>query len=332
MMAKTAFVTGANGFIGSALTRRLCAAGWNVKAFVLEGTAVDSIAATGATIISGDITRPDTIVAAIKGADCVFHLAAIASDWGPFALHDRVNHIGTRNVLEAAAGAGVKRFVHTSSLAVHRYRPYFGADETAPRDAVRYAYALTKRLAEDAVTAAGAAGRIETVIIRPAIMPYGPGDPINFRKVIEAVEKGFFGYIGGGRQRMSVVYVDDLCDGMILAAESPRARGEVFNIADETPRTWREVAETIAHELGVKPPWVSIPYPLAKTIAEIMEACARLLRSQLAPPLTAYRIDVAHCDLFFTSAKAKAILGFSTKVELAQGIKRSIAWYRELNG
>lgn len=325
-----ALVTGANGFIGSNLCRALTAKGWRVRALVLPGTPVDTLDGLPIEIVPGDITNAASLDTVMAGITHVFHLAAKVGDWGREEDYQKVNHHATGYLLVAAMKAGVKRFMLTSSVSVHAYTGHDGTGEEAPLNADINAYARSKIGAENLVRTFQRAGKIETVIVRPGLMPYGPGDRTSFLPMAQAIEKGGFGYINGGRARLGTSYAGNLVEGMILACTHPAGAGETFLLGDDDVLTWRQVGESIADGLGVKRPKMSVPYPLAWLATAVIEMIWRLLRKQSAPPLTFYRISVARRDLVFSNAKAKRLLGFNPQVRWDEGFQRTLEWYRKV--
>ena len=328
---RLALVTGANGFIGAHVCRTLLAQGIPTRAMVLAGTPAETLKGMDLEIVPADITLAATLPPALKGVSHVFHLAALATDWAPMAAFQRVIHGGTIQMLLASAEAGVQRFVHTSSLAIHAYRGHNGSDETAPLDSTLNGYALAKIDAEKSVRLFHRPGGrlgMETVIIRPGLMPYGPGDTTSFFPMATAIEKGFFGLVNGGRARLCTAYVENLTQGMVLAGRHPAAGGETFILADDEPISWREIAHDVAVGLGVKPPRFSLPYWALWPVVGGMEAIGRATGWK-NPPLTFYRIAVVRKDLVFSNRKAKEQIGFQPKIGLKEGLERTLAWYRE---
>lgn len=318
-------VTGAAGFIGSHV----------VDALLADGHAVHALDRTFAAAppwpeavrrFEGDVTVPADVAPAVAGCDAVVHLAARVGDWGPDAAYEHVNVDGTRIVLAAAREAGARRFVLVSSVAVHRYRGFRDGDESLPRDSDENAYARSKIAAEDVVRAE--AGPLEWTIVRPGVFPYGPRDRTSFAPLAEVLETGWMAVVGGGHAVITTAYVEDLARGLVLATTHPAAAGEVFVLGDDPPIAWRTLLGLFAEALGVRPPRLSVPFPLAWVAATGFEAAWRLVGRTSAPPLTRYRVLVAGRDLGFRSAKAARLLGFAPTVSRAEGIRRTVAWYR----
>jgi len=322
-------VTGANGFIGSNLCEKLAAAGHQVRALILRGTPEWYLDNLPVEKIYADVTRPETLPPAVQGIDYVFHLAAIAKDWGPWDSFIKVNSLGTENMARAAAKAGVKRFLLTSSVAVHHYRDIENGDENLARDCKKFAYGQSKILAEDKLKAVAQETGMEYVIVRPAVFPFGPKDTTSFFKMADAIEKNGFGFVNSGKSRITLGYVENLAEGMMLAAFHPAAKNELFIIDDGIALTWKQIVELIATELGAKMPLLNLPRPMAWTAAALMEGLWKLLPLPGEPLLTRYRINVASFNLVFSSRKIRDKLGFAPRVPLEQGIKKTVEWYKK---
>jgi nucleoside-diphosphate-sugar epimerase len=324
-----ALVTGANGFIGSCLVRTLLDRGWTVRSLVLKGTSLEFLEGARTEVFFADICEPETLGPALQGMDTVFHLAALARDWGPADLFMKVNASGTENVLRAASAAGASRFVLASSLAVHDYCGHHGANEDAAVDCPPWlAYGRSKVLAERHVRRFHEQGGIEGVVIRPGIFPFGPNDTTSFSRLAAALEKGLFAYVNHGRARLCTAYVENLCHGMELAGRRPAAAGRTYVITDGVDISWRELMELFCRELGARPPRLSIPFRAAHAAAVAAESLWTGLGLRSEPPLTRYRARLMRGDLFFVSGRARDEMGYAPPVPLDEGIRRTVAWYR----
>lgn len=321
-----ALVTGANGFIGSNVCAALREKGVATRGLILPGSDRRVPEAMGVEVVEADITQ------AIDGAVCegashVFHLAAIPFDWGPQDLFQSVNVGGTERMLQAAAEAGVEHFIHMSSLAVHDYTGHSAGNEDTPRDGHINHYAVSKIQAEDRVRAA--ADAMKATIIRPGMVPYGPGDRLSLPGIVNALDKGIYLHVGGGTTRVCLSFVGNLAEGMIQAAQ--RDNGDIcetYVLTDEVV-TWREFIQHIADVFGKKPPRGSLPYGLAYTLASLMELAWRWLPLPGSPELTRYRISLFRGDLVFCSEKAQRELGYDPKTGLEEGLIKTKAWMEE---
>lgn len=321
-MIRQALVTGANGFIGSNLCRCLRDQQVPVRALVLPDEDVNVLVGMGVEVVRGDISSP-LAPALFDGASHVFHLAAIASDWGPEDLFQRVNVDGTRHVLEAAEAAGVERFVHMSSLAVHRYSGHGDGNEDTPRDGDINAYCRTKRCAEQLVESFSP--RLHCTIIRPGVVPYGPGDRLSLPGIIDALERHVYLHVGGGETLVCLSFVENLAQGMVQAAQREGASGEAFVLSDDVV-SWRQFVDAIADVFGKPRARYSLPVTLAWGLARVTEWAWRLLPLPGQPPLTRYRISLFRGDLVFSSDRARAAFGYAPAVSLEEGLKRTRQW------
>ena len=330
---ETVLVTGGNGFIGSNLVRRIVELGeWQVRVLVLQGTPEEFLdpVRDQIEIVYGDITRPETLPPAVKGVSIIFHLAALVTDWGPKAKFLNVIYEGTKNVVDAAIAAGVRRFVQMSSLAVHGYMQYRNEDETTPRHNSKFYYGQAKNLAEDYLGEVYQAGKIETVVVRPAWTIYGENDYATIYQVLENIKLGRFGYISSGKALCTHIYVQNLVDGIIHVGRHPDAPGETFIISDAT-KSWREFTELLAAGIGAQPPTLSTPYSVIAPIVWLWGLLWRLFRVKKSPLLTMYRIGIQRYDLDFSGAKITEKFGFQPRFTFEEGLQRTLDWYNSVS-
>lgn len=325
-----AFVTGANGFIGSNLVKGLRQKNYSVKSLVLHGTDIKNIENSGCEIVYGNMMNVSEFDSHLEGIETVFHLAARVSDWGKWEDFYKLNVEATKNLINSAIKHKVKRFIFVSSLAIHKPRGYTDGDENAPRDNVKFNYAISKILIEDYLNECFHKNLIESVIIRPGVFPFGPEDRTSFYKIARAMEKGLFGYVNGGKALLCTAYVENLVEGIILASEKENAAGKTYIIGDNIKISWREIIELFAKYLNVNLPKISIPYFVAKPIAIAMEKTFKSLSISTPPPLTDYRISLVAKDFYFSSEKAIKELGYKPTVSLEEGIRKTVNWYHSL--
>ena len=273
---QTAFITGASGFIGGALTRRLIADGWRVRALARSDEAAGTVAERGAEAVRGDLQDTSAITAGARGCEITFHCAAMLGEWGTREQFEAGNVAGTANVLEASRRAGVRRIVHVGTeAALLAGEPLIDVDETAPlRPDSPALYSATKARAEQAVLAA-ANGDLETVVVRPRLV-WGPGDTTILPGLRAAVASGHFAWIGGGRHLTSTTHVDNVVEGLVLGAEHG-ASGEAYFVTDGDPVVFRDFVTHLLATAGVTPPGRSMPAPLARAVAASGEALWRSL-------------------------------------------------------
>lgn len=321
------FITGSNGFIGSHLTAQLIKRGHVVKGLVLPGTATEELRKSGCEAVEGDIRHTASFEKNLAGADVVFHLAARVADWGRWSDFYTVNVDATRKLLDAAVRQGVKRFVLVSSLSIHKATGYSTGDESVPRTNRQNPYSLSKIMAEDIVNEFYYKKLLETVIIRPGLFPFGPGDRTSFYHWAGALKRGKLPFVNKGRSLLCTAYVENLAEGISLAGESAKASGNTYIIADEKPVTWRDFTGLVARMLDVALPSRSIPSGLAMPAAWICEKWYKNFAPSSPPPLTCYRVSVVSKDFYFTPAKAMRELGYTPHIPLEEGVARTVKWY-----
>ncbi len=319
-------ITGGTGFIGSQLALRCLERGDVVKVLGQENTDAESdntklIREKGVDIISGSVTDADLIEKAIQGIDIVFHLAAAQHEMNvPDKRYWDVNVEGTGNVLEASVRAGVKRFVHGSTIGVYGAALSGDIDENSSLEPSNI-YGKTKLEGEKRVLSFQ--DKLPVSIIRIS-ETYGPGDR-RLLKLFKAIKKRVFFIIGDGKNIHHLIYIDDLIDGLFLAAELEEAKGKVFVLAGKDTATTNEMAEIIAKHLDVKLPPFHAPLSLFMLAATILELTLRPLGIQ--PPLHRRRMDFFRKSFSFSRDAALRTLNFDPKVSFSDGVGKTIKWY-----
>ena len=315
-------VTGGNGFIGSHLVRELVARGHAVRVMYQPGTDLDRLDGLDVEALEGDLRDDHSLARLCRGQEVVLHLAAVVMDWGPWELFREVNVNGTRNLITAAISEEVRRLVFVSSVAIHRYVGISAGDETWPRDNLTNPYAASKISCEDMLLRAHREGRLEAVIARPGVFPFGIGDRLALPELLR--NHGAYVHVAGGRARLCTAYAPNFAEGLALCAEVQRAAGQVYVIADDETPTWREVTDHLFSGVGLPPARRSVPLTVAMTAALAAEAWAKISRK---PPLiNRYRVSLAGRDCVFGSRKAKDELGWRPRVGLDEALDVTIEW------
>jgi nucleoside-diphosphate-sugar epimerase len=320
------FVSGANGFIGSHVSRRLLEAGHTVRGLVRRSSDLSFLEGLEMDLRQGDVTEPASLSGSMNGVDVVVHVAGFASDWGAFKTFHDVNCMGTKHLALAAREAGVERFVHISSTAVHGFAGYRNIDERHPMPATWIPYCETKRRAEDWLFGFSKKSAMAVCALRPGNV-YGPKDHTFMEKYLRAMESGTAGYVDGGRHLTCPTYVENLVDAVERACFEPKAKGEAFLVTDGLDIDWKTFTETLARALGIRAPRLSVPFRLGYGIAYLMEKSYGLFRSATPPHLTRYRILNAGRDYHFSIQKSRDLLGFEPAIGLEEAVKRTVAWY-----
>ena len=315
---RKAVVTGAGGFIGSAICRRLAADGIEVRGLDIDPATADRVSSTGASFVEADVADRQTLAAAFDETDLVVHTAAHVREWGSMDDFVRVNVAGTANVLDAAAGAGADRVVHLSSVVVYGYKSHSEQDEGAFRRAHGVPYIDTKSASDRLACRRGA------VVIRPGDV-YGPGSVPWTLRPLELARAGQLAVPGRGDGLMLALYVDDLAEAVILGL----ARGEpghAYTVWDDTSRvTFEEHFNRLAGFAGGREAR-RLPRPVLELAGAAAERWAKLRGRP--PTFTAHATTFIDRRGLVSATKARDQLGWEPLVSYEEGMRRTHEWLR----
>jgi len=312
------FITGALGFVGRALAAQYRELG-------AKTCGLDIRADTALDVVAGDVSKQDEWQDAVNGCDLVIHTAAIVTNNVSRTEAWRVNVLGTRRVLDAAIKSGVKRFVHISSLAAMRFILDDQANESAPVMPTGNPYVDTKIASEQTVLAAHAAGEIACTIIRPADV-YGPGSRPWTLVPVQMIQKGLFLLPAHGRGIFRAIYIDDLVNGVMFAAEKDEGIGQIFILGGEKAVTCETFFGHYHRMLGKGTPLL-MNTSTAVAIAEIGRVLFTLLGKQTE--LGRGAMEMLSKKNTVSNAKAHNLLGWEPQVDLDEGMRRTEVWLRE---
>ncbi len=329
LAGKKLLVTGAAGFIGGALFKRLVEYGLDVTGTVLYAQEAQQLRNQGYDVAVLDLASEDAWDDLLRGVDIVFNIAAMFQEveHGE-AMYRKVNVDGTLKLIKTAASAGVKRFVHCSTVGVHGDVKVVPCTENSPYNPMDE-YHRSKLEGELAVLefAKGlpADGMIVTVN-RPA-MVYGPGD-VRMMKLFKAIAARKFIMIGSGEVLAHLGYIDDQVDSLLLGGVQPRAKVhlEAFNIASSKYITLNELAAWIAEAAGVQLPRFKIPVAPVWLAGLVCEMICRPLR--IKPPIFRRRVGFFTHNRAFDLSKAREMLDYHPKVDDREGIRETVRWYK----
>jgi dihydroflavonol-4-reductase len=284
-------------------------------------------APSGIEFITGDVRDRAVVEDALEGIDTVYHLAAVFRRAGvPDSEYRSVHVDATRNLVESSAAAGVRRFVHCSTVGVHgdveREAP---ATEDAPFKPGDI-YQETKLEGEQVAVATAQRVGLPLTVVRPGPI-YGPGER-RFLKMIGGVAKGRFMLVGDGSPRLQMVYVEDLVRGIQLAGETPAAIGKTYILAGEEAPTLNELVHEMADVAQVAAPRLRIPVWPVWMAGVICEAVCVPFRVE--PPIFRRRVKFFTSNRWFDISRARTDLGFAPKIPLRQGLIRTLQSYRQL--
>jgi dihydroflavonol-4-reductase len=320
-------VTGASGFVGSAVVKVLIGAGYSVRVFVRRTSPRINLANLDIEIAEGDVCDPASVAQAMSGARFLFHLAADYRLWArdPEALM-RTNREGTRILMKAALAAGVERVIYTSSVATIALPSDGGpADETMRQSetSVIGAYKHSKVAAERLVETMIERDGLPAVIVHPST-PIGPRDvkPTPTGRIIVETASGHMpGYVDTG---LNLVHVDDVAAGHVAALHRGKT-GEHYILGGQNVPLATMLAE-VACLNNRKPPWLRLPRPLIYPFALASEAAAHITGRE--PFLTVDGLRMSKQTMFFSSAKAERDLGYHAR-PYREGLMEAVSWFRE---
>lgn len=325
-MKDIAFLTGASGFVGSAVARKLIDEGFSVRVLVRRTSNRANLAGIDLEVVEGDIRDPRVLETAMRGARYAFHVAADYRLWAPDPQEIiTTNTSGTRAVMRAALNAGVERVVYTSSVATLRLSADgMPSDETMPlaEENAIGAYKKSKVLAERLVERMVDDEKLQAVIVNPST-PIGPRDvrptPTG-RIIVEAASGRMPAYVETG---LNLVHVDDVAEGHIAALKRGRI-GERYILGGED-MTLGEMLTVIAQIAGRRPPTVKLPRAMLYPIAYAAETAARMTGRE--PFATVDGLRMAKYKMFFSSAKAARELAYRPRPVRA-ALAEAFAWFQ----
>jgi nucleoside-diphosphate-sugar epimerase len=322
-------VTGATGFVGPHLVEALVRRGIRVRCTVRDARRAGALEAKGAEVTAGSFEDAAFVSRAVQGVDRVFHLAGggkvSASTAEGLATLRAANVASVAAVLRALRG-GSARFVHFSSISAMGVQLGARLDEDTSCTPLT-PHEIVKREAEEVVLAEHRNHGAAVVILRPSQI-YGPGDVRSeIPKLVRLVRRGAVPLFGGGQGRVPWVYIDDVVDAALLAADSPRASGRTYIVSDRDSYRFADVVAVIAQELGRARGGVVVPRLVAALGIGTVEAVSRALGKE--PPFTLHRLESMCGARLLSIDRARSELGFEPKLGLAEGMRRTVRWYRD---
>jgi nucleoside-diphosphate-sugar epimerase len=322
-------VTGGTGFIGSHLAEQGRRLGAEVVVLGLidrpeERSNVELLRSQGVEVVPGSIMDVELCGRAVRGATHVFHLAVAMREGAKSdQFFESVNLDGTRRLLEASADAGVRRFVHCSTIGIYGHRAP-GITREDSQLAPGNIYERTKVSAERLVRDFGARRSLPYTILRPADV-YGPRDQ-RLLKLFKGVSAGRFPFFGPGDGRRHMIYVDDVVSGFFRACERDAALGQSFILAGPRACTLRELVDEVRAATGSKRYGIRLPLKPMLGVAAVVEDVSRVLG--VDPPIYRRRMDFFWSDSEFDTTRARRGLDWAPRVELPEGVRRTLEDYR----
>jgi nucleoside-diphosphate-sugar epimerase len=323
-------ITGGNGLLGRHLIAALQERGEEVRVLALPSEDASWLESRGVAVHRGDVREPDTLVAPMRGAQGVFHLAGLMGVWRPREEYYAVNVTGTENVCRAALREGAGRLVHVSSSIVYGLAQRRPADEECPLSPFAHSYPVTKAEGDELVQRMIGDHQLPAVIVRPDQF-FGPGDHVHFARIADRLLGGRAIIIGSGENALPLVYVTDVVQGLLRALDVAPV-GRAYNVTNDRPLSQRAFLTAIARAIGARPPRVHIPYSALYAAGYAGELLARATGGRLSPPTTRFGVAFLGTESRTTIDRARRELGYAPQVDLREGVQLAAAWYLESRG
>lgn len=323
-------VTGATGLLGSHIVEQLRRRNRPVRVLIRRGSDRSWLETQGVEFAEGDVTDPASLKRACEGVEVVYHAAARVGDWGPWEEFQRITIDGTRNLIEAAVAAKVRRFLHISSISVYGYHTKEGeVDESFGLGFGMYKWAYYTRSkveAEKLVWEAQKSGRLQATIIRPSWI-YGPRDRTTIARLVRILREGKARILGPGDNRLNVCYAGNIAEASILAVDSPQAIGEAFNVSNDGDITQKQYFDILARAIGCPPPKVHVPYRIGYFAGFVLECLGHMFKWKKPPFITRYAVWLMGRRSYFPAEKARRVLGWKSTVTYDVGVPMTVKWY-----
>ena len=304
-------VTGAAGFIGSSLVRRLVSEGHDVRGIIhhTQPTYFDK----RVEYISGDITDTAFLQPVMGQVDVVFHCAAVVKDYGPKDVFNRINVEGTKNLIVASEESSVKKFIFLSHIKYEsgKNRGY---------------YHETKAIAEQSLMEKFTHDQFPVVIIRPGNV-YGPGATTWVLRPLQAIQKNRIALIDKGSGIFLHTYIENLLDALVVALREPRAVGEIIDITDgDNTTTWGDYLNALAKMTGKPPIKKNMSKRTALVVGNLMMVGYTLFK--IEPWVTPVAVEIFANQNTVSIEKAKALLRYEPLVDFTNGIENVERWLK----
>lgn len=324
-------VTGATSGLGRNLAERLCSTGHTVIGLGRRIDAGRELSRSGILFHQVELEDQESLIGIMRGAEVVFHCAALSSPWGKYEDFFAANVIGTENIISAMEHADIPMLVHVSTPSF--YFNYSNRSNICEQDPLPAkfvnAYAETKKIAEEKVLRACEEGRVKATIIRPRAI-IGPYDRNILPRLMSIAKKGFIPLINNGSALVDITYVENVVDAMLLTLEPGiHQSGKIYNITNGEPITLRELVVSTLEYLGMNIPLKNISYRLVGPVAACMEAVCKLLPLRPEPLLTRYSAGLLAFGQTLNIDAAKNDLRYIPRIPINEGIKRAAIWWKE---
>lgn len=307
------FITGATGFIGKTICKVLTENGYVVTVLTLPEDRTN----IPYRKVTGDITDLSSFSASVKGHDAIIHLAGSVGYGQNMKNCERVNILGTQNIAKSAIESGIRRFIHFSTVAVYGRVSDVKITEDSPYKKIGDPYGDTKIEAEKLLLEYKK-NHLDLTILRPTVI-YGPDDDKFFPKLLENLKTGKAKVIGDGKNKADLIHVNDIAKAVLTVLQNPKSIGKIYNLSHPEQIDWNHLMELVAKYGGLKWNPAHMPYPIAYSVAFLLECISKISRKQ--PLLTRYAVRVIGKKYHYNADSIANDLNFAPDVSLESGIK-----------
>ena len=332
-------ITGATGFIGGRLLKRLLSEGHEVKCLVRDPQKGKTLEKLGAEVYAGDLSDLDSLKDFPQGCEYIYHIAALVSDWGKKYDFFRSNVQATKVLLEASKKYDVKRFIFMSSSTVVWNASFWKIHKLEDINEVYPCpksyndfYNESKSNAEKLVLDFYRTDKLETVVLRPSNV-WGAGDTVILPRLVVAAKKKVLIPMGSGKNVVTPCHVDNLVESIMLVTKNENAAGKVYFINDgHKVEYYKFVKDQLkAAEINWEPK-LRIPYKLGYFIAMFMELIYKIIRSKTPPVLTRFAVAALSGTRSYSILRAKKDLNYETVISYSEGMERLREWVINVGG
>jgi nucleoside-diphosphate-sugar epimerase len=322
-------VTGATGFVGGALARRLVAEGWAVTGLGRNRAAGATLEHNGVQMIYGDLSQGEVVRFACEGQHLVFHCGALSAAWGNYNHFYQANVVGTRHIVEACLALKGVKLIHVSTPSIYfGYRSRLNVRERGAIPPPVNAYVNTKWAAEKIVQMHRPG--LQSIILRPRAI-FGAGDTSLLPRLLPRLQKGRLPMIGDGKNVVDLTYIDNVVEALWRSAHAPEsAWGRAYNITNGEPVLLWEVVYHIATALNYPIPTRRLPTAVAFKMAGFLENVWNTLRLWGEPPLTRFAVAALANSTTLDITAAQERLGYAPIVDFETGLRRTITYYQSI--
>jgi nucleoside-diphosphate-sugar epimerase len=319
-------ITGVSGFLGGALAKAYRQRGDSVVALARKTANVTGLAELGIELVYGELTEENSFHVLLKNADLGIHCAALTSDFGAWDEFLKINVGGPKNFFEAGLKQGCQKLIYVYGNGKH----HRGTDEDAPYETLIIDnYTRSKILAEKSAYNYIQKNKLPLTIIRPGYI-WGVGDRAIMPLMVEAIKTGRIGVIDGGVNLLNLAHIDNVVQGIMLAAGNEKAISQAYNLTDGSKVTTRRFFEDLIKLIGVECKLRSFPYVPVYSAAYLCEMYARMRRYKVKPLLTRYTVRMGKYDQVFNISKAIYELGYKPEIQYKDGMASLASYVQSL--